>query len=1050
MQVLTVQRKLKMKLVRKCAYINLDNIRKLYVQQSKTPGVYDYALLVEVQADLIYNFEQWLVKLKDKIKSIQEQLSSVSPGELSVDQQALLRIDLPGWEELVSVIESTLLADLRRARSDSSIMIAIDNAIQEVHDRLHLEAPLVVALVPEDRQEEASELLDDIFFGRGSFKGQAPWLEGSRAACNLLSRKAVVSAVDLLQFYQLELSYRKQQQGEEPYKVSLEKRLEQLTETIVRELIPFLGTAILYTSKTLKRRTPAKAEEVSVVLERLKTCKQELESSFTLDEKIIAIDNTLNTWHIGFSVLQHLEWEYEADVISTGEEGLKQFEEVARQWEELYNFLQAQGKLPTKESTKRSKISVSLKKLSQNNNWLWAAYEGKVYTTEDIGEEEHADWFVQVGLPSAGKEFDRVARGIFNPDKDVLCWYPDTGSFDEMYDALPELLRVLKAGPDVVLQLGTDRSSRTPIRELLQSAAVRARLQKTAGVPLPLLRRWYDNQEDPSIQRRILATWYYIYPQVKQELISKGVPQKDVESQFYFFEPAYQKGRLEALSMTIDRVIDVLHHWYPELRTIFISGSQEAIDKWFDTPVENRGMVKGVFQKSTHKLSVTLKSPVKKQRDYPDYEEQEEARKRKKKQVQAPVGKLFVRLGQEDEPPKPEPQVTGQELMELYKQEVQGIYDEELEDFIIAAFIGTIEKWIKWDEWYLKVKGQEVTRNQIKDERKLLRMLRQAKTPQEKMVAIDRVINFVHVTGTYGELLIIDSSAFFDELSNLKGAVCTNLNKEADLKSQMLGLFLAGLTLFEVADRLGVDEAVVQKFVHDDPAAFEQVIEQVPSLKEVYNVTATIYHAVPEQTDSTPEMTADGTKIDITNIPTSESKRIVALSRDLLRAFTPDALFDYGDKITVEGVGELNGIWNVHDTMHGSITNTIDFLVPETIAGGKWEGVKIQKVGISKAAHLTKQAKFRASILQQGLQHLSPIVLAAGEPELMVSYMMLSELTKQISTEDSSLLPFRARLFRQVLPQFAPAVLAAKYPFAALDYGMLELAAKELESEHSG
>ena len=91
---------------------------------------------------------------------------------------------------------------------------------------------------------------------------------------------------------------------------------------------------------------------------------------------------------------------------------------------------------------------------------------------------------------------------------------------------------------------------------------------------------------------------------------------------------------------------------------------------------------------------------------------------------------------------------------------------------------------------------------------------------------------------------------------------------------------------------------------------------------EQYNVTATIYHAVRGQTDKTPHITADGTRIDTRN---ASKYRFVALSRNLLKRW--GGPFDYGDYIIVEGCnGKYDGIWQVKDTMNERFQNRIDFL----------------------------------------------------------------------------------------------------------------------------
>jgi len=126
------------------------------------------------------------------------------------------------------------------------------------------------------------------------------------------------------------------------------------------------------------------------------------------------------------------------------------------------------------------------------------------------------------------------------------------------------------------------------------------------------------------------------------------------------------------------------------------------------------------------------------------------------------------------EDPFPEPQTSKQKLFRLYKQEAKGIYDEELMDEIIMDFIITSEAWISWYEQELEAGPENpiFTGTHLKIFKLFIDILQSAKTPQEKMIAIDKVINTIHQGGVYGEYLVRDvfeqPDPFFDELSNLK------------------------------------------------------------------------------------------------------------------------------------------------------------------------------------------------------------------------------------------------------------------------------------------
>ena len=99
-------------------------------------------------------------------------------------------------------------------------------------------------------------------------------------------------------------------------------------------------------------------------------------------------------------------------------------------------------------------------------------------------------------------------------------------------------------------------------------------------------------------------------------------------------------------------------------------------------------------------------------------------------------------------------------------------------------------------------------------------------------------------------------------------------------------------------------------------------------------VTATIYHATPEQTDSTPDITASNKKIDLSN---PLKHRWIAVSRDL-----EEKGLTFGVKVCVTGAGNFDGIWTVQDRMNRRWSHRIDFLVNKEIKGGKWENVRVE------------------------------------------------------------------------------------------------------------
>lgn len=106
------------------------------------------------------------------------------------------------------------------------------------------------------------------------------------------------------------------------------------------------------------------------------------------------------------------------------------------------------------------------------------------------------------------------------------------------------------------------------------------------------------------------------------------------------------------------------------------------------------------------------------------------------------------------------------------------------------------------------------------------------------------------------------------------------------------------------------------------------------AVKKVFRVTVTRYNPERSQCDDDFLITADNSEIDLRKLNSGKLKW-VAISRDL-RAHIP-----YGSKILVSGEPEIEGVWEVHDTMNPRFNNRIDLLSPSSIRKGKWENVKI-------------------------------------------------------------------------------------------------------------
>lgn len=102
------------------------------------------------------------------------------------------------------------------------------------------------------------------------------------------------------------------------------------------------------------------------------------------------------------------------------------------------------------------------------------------------------------------------------------------------------------------------------------------------------------------------------------------------------------------------------------------------------------------------------------------------------------------------------------------------------------------------------------------------------------------------------------------------------------------------------------------------------------------DVVTTVYNAVPNQCDSTPNYTASGFKLDLTNVV---AHKIIAMER----TFMKELGLKYGDVVKIEGTGKYDGVWQIQDTMNKRYAgqHKIDLLVDKSIKLGKWTNVKL-------------------------------------------------------------------------------------------------------------
>ena len=104
-------------------------------------------------------------------------------------------------------------------------------------------------------------------------------------------------------------------------------------------------------------------------------------------------------------------------------------------------------------------------------------------------------------------------------------------------------------------------------------------------------------------------------------------------------------------------------------------------------------------------------------------------------------------------------------------------------------------------------------------------------------------------------------------------------------------------------------------------------------------VDVTMYQPTYYQTDSDPDVTADGTRIRISK---ASEYKFVALSRNLLKRW--GGPFDYGDFILIKDAGHKDGVYQVRDTMNPKWVNVVDILESTDVRPYKFTDAHIFKL----------------------------------------------------------------------------------------------------------
>ena len=143
---------------------------------------------------------------------------------------------------------------------------------------------------------------------------------------------------------------------------------------------------------------------------------------------------------------------------------------------------------------------------------------------------------------------------------------------------------------------------------------------------------------------------------------------------------------------------------------------------------------------------------------------------------------------------------------------------------------------------------------------------------------------------------------------------------------------------------------ISSKLLNDKNLEIHSLTEQNDKLRsdlakyetEGMNVTVTMYQPVSYQTDSTPNILADGTRI---RTQSASDYKFIAVSRNLLKRW--GGWLDYGDFILLQGTDSKDGVYQVRDTMHPRWVNRIDILESINVKPYKFDKAKIVKTDLT-------------------------------------------------------------------------------------------------------
>ena len=161
------------------------------------------------------------------------------------------------------------------------------------------------------------------------------------------------------------------------------------------------------------------------------------------------------------------------------------------------------------------------------------------------------------------------------------------------------------------------------------------------------------------------------------------------------------------------------------------------------------------------------------------------------------------------------------------------------------------------------------------------------------------------------------------------------------MNKYMLALSIALITVSNgfVSTKLLNNQATQFKYLVGENKKLKHKLSEYE--EEGLDVTVTMYQPLRWQTDSTPNILADGTRI---KTEQASKYKYIAVSRNLLKRW--GGWLDYGDFILLKGTSHKDGVYQVKDTMNPRFVNRVDILESPGVKPYKFDKARILKTDI--------------------------------------------------------------------------------------------------------